>query len=195
MSRSRAFCLTQFGDDVLPPTTLDPKLRYWAGQLELCPDTKRKHLQFTLEYKTLKTLKQVREDFPGCHVEVRIAKADKAIFYCTDPSKRMPDTECKTLGDLPKGQGARSDLAGLQVALDAGTSSSQIATDFFATYLRYNRGIEKYQALKVPKRYLPSKSSRGDPPILLRGSARPFAPRFWSLSIKPTNPSEWLSFR
>lgn len=154
MSRSRGFCLTQFGDDVHPPTLLDPQLRFWVGQLELCPTTKREHLQFTVEFNSLKTLKQVRACFPGCSVQVRGGTAAEAITYCTkEETRKNPEAEPTVLGEIPKGKGARSDLTSLQAALDAGTSSSQIATDFFATYLRYNKGIEKYQQLKSTVRY------------------------------------------
>lgn len=153
MSRCRAYCLTLFGDDVLPPTVLDPQLRFWCGQRELCPDTARLHLQFTVEFKTVKSLKQVRDFFPGAHVEVRLGSAASAIAYCTKEESRMPGALPVSLGDLPKGQGARSDLAALQVDLDAGTPTSEIASTHFATFLRYNRGITLYQSLRVTPRY------------------------------------------
>lgn len=49
-------------------------------------------------------------------------------------------------------QGRRKDLEVVQEALDAGTSMAEIASNHFASFVRYNKGFEKYRMLRQPGR-------------------------------------------
>lgn len=55
-------------------------------------------------------------------------------------------------GVKPKGQGKRSDLLAVQEDIDEGLSVSEISEKHFSTFIRYNKGIEKYMAAHMQHR-------------------------------------------
>lgn len=83
------------------------------------------------------------------HWEIAKGSAKDNTRYCTKEEGRLLGPW--VLGKEPR-QGARSDLAELKELLDAGKPLTEIAQQQFNNYLRFSRGIEKYQLLMTKPR-------------------------------------------
>lgn len=98
-SASRWFTFTMFNyspSDIKMYQTSD-LLEKYVFQHEVCPETKRPHLQGVVCYKKRVRLTGVNKDFPGCHWEA--AKSSKgSIMYCSKQLTRRPGTEVYTKG-------------------------------------------------------------------------------------------------
>lgn len=57
------------------------------------------------------------------------------------------------VGVMPaSGRGGRSDLLEVQALLDSGASMSTVAENHFGSYVRYNRGFDRYRQIRQPPR-------------------------------------------
>lgn len=66
----------------------------WVFQHEICPETKKEHIQGYLEFKKRQSVKQFKELIsPTAHVEVAKAKREDNIKYCTKKESRKPNTK------------------------------------------------------------------------------------------------------
>lgn len=82
-----------------------------------------------------------------CHLETRQGTQEEATRY----SKK--DGIFEEYGELSvNDRGRRSDLESLKTDLDSGKSLMEISDTHFATYLRYERSITKYRALRDTSR-------------------------------------------
>jgi len=134
---------------------LRANLRWITGQLELCPSTKRYHIQF---YGV--THKPVR--LPGAkrlmggdqvHLEQRRGSHNQAVEYCNKESTRVAGPFC--LGEPILPSGTRTDLLALKESLDSGSNIHTIADEFFGVFCRYRNSIEAYISLKQDRRSWP----------------------------------------
>lgn len=158
--RSRGWVFTVFNSALRAMVADTSAVKLLAYQLEVCPDTLRMHHQGMVEFNSVKTAEQakawVAEAFnvSGPHVEKRNGSPRQAYDYATKDATRC-DGESSgpwVHGDPPAGAGARTDLKDVQTMLDEGKSIKEVAEAHFGTYLRYNRGLEKYANMVVRQR-------------------------------------------
>ncbi len=81
---------------------------------------------------------------PSIHLESRKGTRDQARDYCRKPGTSLQGT-WETFGEWIAGPGARTDLAAVGSAIQAGSTDRQIALDFPGMYIRYHRGISAYR--------------------------------------------------
>lgn len=89
---------------------------------------------------------KTRLGFPTIHLEKRHGTQHQAIAYCQDTEKRVPGTMFFEHGTKST-SGKRTDLEDIKELCDAGTTIGEIAGTHFGSYIRYHRGIEKYNAI------------------------------------------------
>jgi len=129
--------------------------KYIVWQHEICPLTKKEHLQGYIEWHApqrksrLTTL--VGADFKP-HIETRHGTALQAAEYCKKEDSRKPGTTFIEFGQISVGQGSRSDLNAIQVSMQSGVKSSTIAHTNFASWTKYHKAFDKYQEILVKQR-------------------------------------------
>ncbi len=83
------------------------------------------------------------------HIEARRGSQKQAIAYCEKEDTRIEGPW--TFGEAKK-QGKRSDLLAVQEAVQEGATDIQLFDDYFATMVRYNRGVLMYKRMKSTPR-------------------------------------------
>lgn len=116
------------------------------------------HIQGYIEYTRTCRMTKVKEtlDCTWLHVEPRMGSRSQAINYCSKDDTRAPDEEphyypSKLLVEQST-QGKRNDLIDLQFDIGSGMSIMEISENHFGSYLRYNKGIEKYIGMRAKPR-------------------------------------------
>lgn len=80
-TRSRAFTVTSFDIDshAVSMSRLSQQAEAWIIGKEICPETKRQHLQCYFRFKNQKRFSTMKSALPGAHIET--AKADDQANY------------------------------------------------------------------------------------------------------------------
>lgn len=94
-SPSHWFCFTFFDyscDDIKRFQGIDGR---YVFQEEICPETKRPHLQGVCRFRTKKRLTAINKEFPSTHWET-CKNSKKAIAYCSKEMSRKPDSTVYT---------------------------------------------------------------------------------------------------
>lgn len=122
------------------------------------------HFQGYIEFSKAKRLNAVRALIPGAHWETRRGSADQADHYCRKP---IPGCDCNLCRDSPpqlggpyvfgvmKGQGRRSDLAGLRASILDGATVEELFDDHFALMLVHSRAAQEFKRIKTDARKWP----------------------------------------
>lgn len=151
---ARSHCFTSFKLNLLDvDLTKYEEIRYLIVQVEVCPETRREHLQGYVEWQRPvrgSRLRTVTED-PGVFFRPRRDTRDAARDYCRKDDTRLwgpyeygtwlPDTRAGT----PSGH--RSDLRHIREAVESGHTEYQIARDHFSDWCRHHRAIHRYRML------------------------------------------------
>lgn len=118
------------------------RAQYLIVGAEIAPNTGTPHLQGYCEFSSGKRLDVLKKVDGGERIHWEAAKGDQAsnITYCSKGGNTF------TYGD-PKEQGKRTDLNDVRSLLDGGSSMLTVAQHDFTSFVRYNRGFEKYQYL------------------------------------------------
>lgn len=117
---------------------------------ELCPTTKRPHLQGFISFKEEKAFSTVDKISPGAHIEIARKCAAANFTYCSK------DENYFEAGKKPPGPGSRSDLKTLVKRLRAGASDDDIIDEFPGDAMRYNKSFSFVRkSLKTPGREPP----------------------------------------
>lgn len=155
--QARKWCFTSWTTGAAPALAnypLDsgaPNLRYLVFQEESCPNTGRNHLQGYAEFNRpvrLQALKRWVED-PTAHCEVARGSAEENKTYCTKPESRANGPW--ESGEPGQGQGSRTDIQGLQEALQEGADNRSLWENHFATMVRYHRSVAAYRMATAPR--------------------------------------------
>lgn len=120
---SRSFCFTSFKKELIFDKK---KIRYIIYGNEICPTTKRPHLQGYVEYYKPTTFKQAQKSVGDevCWLKKRKGTRDQARSYC------MKDKNFVEYGDWSAGgQGARNDLRNLMEKIKNNESDFEICED------------------------------------------------------------------
>lgn len=116
-------------------------IRYICWGVETCPTTKKKHHQGWIQFVNKKTMGGVKRLMGiKIHLEPCLGTELQNDSYC------KKDGDFKEFGKF-KVQGSRSDFENIKKALDEEKPLLEIANDYFGDFLRYHKGMEKYQAL------------------------------------------------
>lgn len=151
----RLACFTVFGDNGEVPADLNwdklsKHLRFLAYGHEICPNTKKPHLQCYAYSKTPMRLTQwVQVLGPKKHhIERMRGSLAQNERYCSKEGK------FQKFGAEPA-QGTRTDLVDVKELLDSGKRPMEIAEEHeehFATVMRYDRSFTKYSEYKRAKK-------------------------------------------
>lgn len=143
---SRAWCFTINNpvDDLSPQSWPFDYLVYQKEK----GDSGTPHLQGYVYLKKSR-LSAMKKLDSGAHWAVAKGSAKENKTYCSKEEGRLAGPW--ELGEMPE-QGKRNDLKELQEALDSGKPITEVSKEHFAHYMRYNRGIEKYQLLHTKPR-------------------------------------------
>lgn len=159
--QSKYWCLTVFKDAEELSETLEglheeKVLSYAVFQEEVCPETKREHLQAYIELTNRKSFNWVKDKFPGDHIERRKSRSNQpARDYCMKEDSRKQGCEPVEIGTfVPQGQGKRNDIIALRDAVMSGQDYKQLVDDdcLVQAVARYPRFVDKLQNIARPNR-------------------------------------------
>lgn len=148
---SRSWCFTHFSvtDDLLPLFQGLAHCRYAVWQLELAPDTQRRHFQGYIEFDQPVRFASVTAVLIGAHVETRRGSREQAREYCRKEESRV--TGPWEFGSwISGGQGGRTDLLAVTLAISAGKRAPEIADLFPVQFIKFHRGIERLIEVITP---------------------------------------------
>jgi len=130
------------------------KFKYIIFAPEVAPTTGTPHLQsyFALtNAMTMKAFQKFITNYQGfdSRWSFQCAKGDALAnrVYCMKSDTDTPNAEFFEFGAVPKGQGTRSDLDGVQELVMAGASMREIAATNFAAVVKYSKGIQYARSL------------------------------------------------
>lgn len=151
---SRNFCATIFNQplSILEQYTKDERFTYVIGQEEVCPETKREHLQCFFQLRSpvkFTTIKKLLP--PGSHIEETKGSPEKNREYCSKESSRKPGSAPFEWGTI-RGQGKRKDLDTFKEAIDRRDDELTIADKQFSVWARYPGLFQRYKSLKIGSR-------------------------------------------
>lgn len=138
----RNWCFTDFGLTNWETLYQDNKdiIRYICWGREICPKTKKPHHQGWIQFVNKKTLGGVKKLMGNIHLAQCLGTELQNDKYC------KKDGNFKEFGKF-KIQGHRTDFENIKKKLDEEVPMLEIAEDHFGDYLRYFKGMEKYQEL------------------------------------------------
>lgn len=158
MSPARGWMLTSYADAMIEAVGLDtltvPEgVKFFAGQVEKCPNTQRLHVQAWIRLDRPIRKPAVIRLFegidPDIHVEVQRGNNDQALEYVTKEDTKMSGV-CQR-GTVPK-QGQRSDLLACKELLQNGATVDDLfkEDECFAPAVKYHRGLERAREVLQP---------------------------------------------
>jgi len=110
------------------------------------------HIQGWLVLKNARTLKGLKKDLTKAHLEPMKGTIQDSITYCSKPEGMFIPYE--QIGDLPPGQGARTDLKELGERIRNGeTTVKKILEEDPTKYHQYGRTLEKLAGLAERKKH------------------------------------------
>lgn len=180
IKRARRFHATFFGteyDDCPSRAELievcervKPTIGFMTGQIEVCPETGRRHTQVYAETTVRMhpmAFKQILGDkYHAAHVEIAYASQAAGIAYVTKLDTRSKDDEDPVFSWGNKmEQGQRSDLEHAVEMLSDGEAMEMVLDMHPGTFVRYHRGLQVAANIK---------------------RARPVAPRHVTVFFGPT---------
>jgi hypothetical protein len=139
-----------------------PDVRYCIWQAEVGASG-TEHLQGYVAFFSKKRLSALKKLSPEAHWEIRRGTHQQAKAYCMKKDNPVDGPwEIGSEEGIPKGPGARTDIDALKVDMDAGMSLPDLALNHTALFLRYDRGIRNYLALRSDFR----KFQPGEKPVV-----------------------------
>jgi hypothetical protein len=116
---------------------------------EICPSTRRRHLQGYLYIPNKSTMDGVKsllgDEFRSIHLEPAQGTAIQNRRYCTK------DSDYEEYGKLPS-QGRRADLDTIKDSIERGVPEEKIADEYFSQWIQYRRSFRAYRdLLRKPK--------------------------------------------
>lgn len=98
-----------------------------------------RHLQGFVSFPTRRSLSYLKRTISSrVHGEIARGTPRQAAEYC------KKDQDFFEVGSLPGGSGTRSDLQELHSRIKSGATRDDIRDEFFGSYLRYTKAIEKF---------------------------------------------------
>lgn len=138
--------------------TEDDAIKALAGQIEVCPDTDREHIQAMIRFHKSRGLDGVKKWLKDktAHLEPVYGSIAQARQYCTKDESRADEGLTFEIGDFeePKekgqGQGFRTDFKCMMDAAKEGKKDKEIYEDQ-PGMLRYTRAVDTALRLFAPR--------------------------------------------
>jgi len=142
----RNFCWSDFENDIDYYIKMyeTGKWKYIIVGKEICPETKKEHLQCFGVCNSPRTLKSVIKELKPRHVEICKGNVIQNVDYCSK------DNNFTEWGEAPKGQGKRTDVDIVRDIVKEGGGMRAVVE--VATSYQSIRIAEKYLEYKEPKR-------------------------------------------
>lgn len=149
MASGRDWCLTLHNpregwQEILEK---DEHFKYFVGQTEVCPETKKEHIQAYVEFKNTVRLSKLQIIWgPGNHFEKRKGTRDQARDYCMKEDSRAPEAVPYEIGawEPSKGQGKRTDLQDA-CAIVKNEGIKRMIDEKPDMFVKYHSGMGKYE--------------------------------------------------
>lgn len=145
MSRHFVFTTNNYTEDELAgilglPDAMPEIVRFVAMQEEIGPETGTPHLQGYLVMQKSVRVSAVMKLLPG-YVEKKskFSTIQENLNYVSEFDKRKPDTDAYSNGQPPPGQGFRTDVEGLAMAINSGKDLTQIWNEMPGSVLHMPR--------------------------------------------------------
>jgi len=148
--QSKFWCFTAYWEDRLPEDCLLYTYDYLVYQQEQCPTTGKVHFQGYVCFTKIHRFERVKSLLFDAHVEPRKKKHSVAKKYCMKDETRIDGPW--EFGDdegISEGAGQRNDLEEAKKIIDSGGTMLEVAENNFGSFIRYHKGFEKYQTLKM----------------------------------------------
>lgn len=131
----------------------DPRVKYLCWGYEIAPSTGTKHLQGFISFNQQLRHSPVIKLQLG-HIEVAKGSPAQCKTYCEKEESKDPDADQKfeEFGDVPGGQGKRSDLDDMAQMVLGGKRMRDIAQEAPALFVKHGNGFERLRATTAPKR-------------------------------------------
>lgn len=170
------------------PPGLPSRVRWIVFQLERSPSG-TPHYQGYIQFHRPQRLAAVSRILGGgAWCQPRNGNHQQAYDYATKDDTRLEGPW--EAGDPSSGPGHRSDLSGVQHALDEGMTMQQVSSDFFGPFVRFHKAFYAYQMLhSVPRRTFESFDVYYGPTST--GKSHTAMERFPNAYIYPVGPGEW----
>lgn len=132
----------------------EERIRYCIAQEEVCPETKREHIQGYIQFRRplkFSTIKNLLP--PGTHIEKARGTAEENRQYCSKQESRKPGGQTLESGEITH-QGKRKDLDSLKQAIDSGAKEDDICNrdDLFGVWVKYPGVYKRYKQAKIKSR-------------------------------------------
>lgn len=128
-------------------------LKAWCGDStrlqackEICPETKREHLQCKITWKTAKRWEAMKKLMAKHHFEI---SKSKCFAYCAKMDSKL------IISHDTRAPGQRSDLVRMKQMIDEGATEEDLWEEFFGSMTRYSSAMRKYMQLKAKKKRRP----------------------------------------
>lgn len=131
----------------------EAKISYFICQEEVCPDTKREHIQGYVQFTRSTRLQAARKIFPkDTHFTIPCkGTAEENRKYCSKIESRKPDGRSFECGAI-RTQGKRTDLEAFKTAIEEGKSEAEIAETHFSTWAIHPNLFKRYKCVKIKPR-------------------------------------------
>lgn len=151
---TRFWMVTDFHQDrVFWRNQADKHRLFVTGQEEICPETKRPHLQLYVETNREMTRKAFSKKFgPKLHVEQRKGTQEQAIKYATKEETRAFGVQPFRFGEPRAPVGKSSEQARAIQAVKSGMTLEKVACEFPGAWVRSYKGLTSLAAALVEER-------------------------------------------
>lgn len=120
------------------------RVKYAVFGRETCPETGRKHLQFTICFTNARSVEKVRQLFDGRHIQIS-RNVDDCIKYC------KKGNDCWEHGTCPK-QGRRTDIEAMAEMVKAGSNDIALFEANPTLFCMYRKSFDHMRSQYEVKR-------------------------------------------
>lgn len=146
IKRARDWCFTSYNLDNYELFKTINDAIFVKYQVEICPDTERKHIQGFIQFKDGKTMSAIKKILKDdtIHLEQRRGTVKSAMEYCGKDDTRDVDYERVEYGNVRGlSQGKRTDIEEMYELIKHGATIEDLKEFSINTYTKYYRAFEK----------------------------------------------------
>jgi len=140
--------------DVIRKLAEDERIRYCIAQEEVCPETKKEHIQGYIQFKKPIKFNTVKKLLPpGTHIEKARGTAEENRKYCSKIESRKPGSETFESGEINY-QGKRKDILEFTKACDEAKCEADIYNqdELRSVWVKYPGLYKRCKAVRIKPR-------------------------------------------